>query len=105
MKHLIIGTGPAGVVAAEHIRRHDPDAGIVLIDRDRCIGCRECMEACPFGAMQFDDDRETAIKCDLCIDRLNRGQAPACSQVCATGTIFWGDAGGLLKRIDGLVPR
>ena len=46
------------------------EQGLVLIDDDLCIGCKECMEACPFGAMQFDDDRETAAKCDLCVERL-----------------------------------
>jgi len=43
--------------------------GIVLIDRELCIGCRECLPACPFGAMQFDEESEVAVKCDLCIDR------------------------------------
>ena len=74
--------------------------GIVLIDTEACIGCKECMEACPFGAMQFDDDQDAAVKCDLCIDRLARGEAPACSQVCATQCIFWGDTTALHKRID-----
>ena len=39
--------------------------GIVLIDENLCIGCGECIEACPFGAMQFDEDRGLAVKCDL----------------------------------------
>ena len=47
----------------------------MLIDKEACIGCKECLEACPFGAMQYDDDKETAVKCDLCVDRLNNGQA------------------------------
>jgi Fe-S-cluster-containing dehydrogenase component len=65
--------------------------GIVLIDREVCIGCRECLEACPFGAMQFDTDAETAVKCDLCTDRLAANQAPACFSVCPTRCIVWGD--------------
>ena len=64
--------------------------GIVLIDKDQCIGCKECLEACPFGAMQFDDDQEVAVKCDLCIERLAQGQQPACTQACATQCIFFG---------------
>jgi len=74
--------------------------GIVLIDRDLCIGCKECMEACPFGAMQFDDKAEVAVKCDLCVERLARGDAPACSRVCATQCIFVGDTKALHKKID-----
>ena len=65
--------------------------GLVLIDSKLCIGCKECMEACPFGAMQYDDDRETAVKCDLCVERLENGQAPACYSVCPTRCITWGE--------------
>ncbi len=85
------------VCPTEAIDRND--WGIVLIDTDLCIGCRDCMEACPFGAMQFDDDNDVAIKCDLCIERLQRNQPPACSTICGTGTIFWGDTKALAERI------
>ncbi len=63
------------------------DRGIVLIDKDTCIGCRDCLEACPFGAMQFNDTNETAIKCDLCIGRLEDNKKPACMSICPTGCI------------------
>ena len=75
------------------------EQGVVLINEEVCIGCRECVLACPFGAMQFDDARETAAKCDLCVERLKQGQAPACSLVCPTDCITWGDAKGLLDRV------
>ena len=75
------------------------DQGIVLIDKDRCIGCMECMEACPFGAMQFDDGREIAVKCDLCVDRLADNEAPACSKACPTGCIIWGDTKHLSEHL------
>lgn len=75
------------------------EKGIVLVDNDRCIGCRECVEACPFGAMQFDDDRGFAVKCDLCISRLKNNEAPACATVCGTGCIFWGDPKTLLDKV------
>jgi Fe-S-cluster-containing dehydrogenase component len=64
--------------------------GIVLIDRDACIGCRDCIEACPFGAMQFDEQNEIAVKCDLCIERLAENKQPACISVCPTGCIYLG---------------
>ena len=73
--------------------------GIVLIDNALCIGCKECMEACPFGAMQFDEDSEIAVKCDMCVDRLNNNERPACSEVCATRCIFWGDTKALSERM------
>lgn len=66
------------------------EQGIVLIDGELCIGCRDCIEACPFGAMQFEDNREIAIKCDLCIQRLAENKKPACMSVCPTGCISLG---------------
>jgi Fe-S-cluster-containing dehydrogenase component len=75
------------------------EMGVVLIDKELCIGCKECMEACPFGAMQFDDDTDLAVKCDFCIDRLKNDQAPACSSVCPTGCIGWGATRALSERI------
>ena len=75
------------------------EQGLVLIDKELCIGCLECMEACPFGAMQFDDDRETAVKCDLCVDRIKNDKAPACYSVCPTRCISWGETKALSDRI------
>ena len=66
------------------------DQGIVLIDEALCIGCRDCVEACPFGAMQFEGNREIAVKCDLCIHRLAENKKPACMSVCPTGCISLG---------------
>ena len=76
------------------------ERGIVLIDNERCIGCKECMEACPFGAMQFDDDQEVAMKCDLCHERLENNEAPACSRTCPTRCIVWGDTKTLSEKIE-----
>ena len=75
------------------------DRGIVLIDNALCIGCKACVPACPFGAMQFDEERDLAAKCDLCVDRLQENIRPACVSVCPTGCIFWGDARGLSERL------
>jgi len=66
--------------------------GIVLINNELCIGCQECLEACPFGAMQFDDHQEVAIKCDLCVNRLTGDLRPACMGVCPTGSIYFRDS-------------
>jgi Fe-S-cluster-containing dehydrogenase component len=74
--------------------------GVVLISSEACIGCKECLEACPFGAMQYDEEEETAVKCDLCIERLERGEAPACSKICPTQCIYWGDTKGFFARVD-----
>lgn len=75
------------------------EQGLVLIDEEVCIGCKECVTACPFGAMQFDLAREVAVKCDLCVDRLKNDQPPACAPVCGTGCIIWGDGRQVLDRL------
>jgi carbon-monoxide dehydrogenase iron sulfur subunit len=54
----------------------DPVLGIPTIASDKCTGCKACLEACPFGAMFFDDEREIAMKCDLC------GGEPQCVKFC-----------------------
>lgn len=74
--------------------------GIVLINEELCIGCKACVEACPFGAMQFDEDKEIAIKCDLCHERLKNSEGPACSKVCPTQCIFWGDMKKLSEEME-----
>ena len=76
------------VCPVEAIARNEQ--GIVLIDNDLCIGCRECLEACPFGAMQFDERLEVAVKCDLCLHRLAENKQPACISVCPTACISLG---------------
>ena len=56
--------------------------GVVLIDRDRCVGCRYCAWACPYGAPQYDERAGKMTKCDLCADDLASGQPPACVAAC-----------------------
>ena len=76
------------------------ERGIVLVDHDVCVGCKACIEACPFGAMQFDEEREVALMCDLCYERLENNQEPACSQACPTGCITWGDMATISQEIE-----
>ncbi len=56
--------------------------GIVLIDGDRCLGCRYCSWACPYNAPQYDAVAGRMQKCDLCMDNLDRGVPPACVASC-----------------------
>jgi NADPH-dependent glutamate synthase beta subunit-like oxidoreductase len=58
----------------------------------RCIMCgASCVQSCPYDVMQFDHETLKAVKCDLCIDKRARGEAPACTTVCITRCISWGD--------------
>lgn len=75
-------------VVALHKR---PDA-IVDLDRDLCIGCRACMQACPYDALYLNDDTGTAEKCHYCAHRTEVGLEPACVVVCPEQAIVAGDA-------------
>jgi len=65
----------------------DGGSGAVLLDENKCIGCRYCSWACPFDAPVFDVSRGVMTKCTFCIERLQAGQAPACTQLCPTGAL------------------
>ena len=67
-----------------------PD-GIVYIDPHRCIGCRYCMAACPYGVRYIHPVRKIAEKCTWCHHRVDAGLLPACVLACPTGAILFGD--------------
>ena len=74
--------------------------GIVQVDEELCIGCKACIEACPFGAMQYDEEREAALMCDLCHERLKNDEEPACSLACPTRCILWGDMKAISEELE-----
>ena len=66
--------------------------GMVVQEAQRCISCGSCcVQACPYDVMQFNHEITKAVKCDLCVEKRGRGEAPACTTVCPTRCIFWGD--------------
>jgi NADPH-dependent glutamate synthase beta subunit-like oxidoreductase len=59
---------------------------------NRCIMCgASCVQACPYDVMQFNHEIYKAVKCDLCVEKRAKGEVPACTTVCPTRCIFWGD--------------
>jgi Fe-S-cluster-containing dehydrogenase component len=59
----------------------DKETGAVVLDPDICIGCKECLAVCPFGAIHYDEDDKKFYKCDLC------GGEPECVKWCVTGAV------------------
>lgn len=70
--------------------RKDTHTGAVTIDPDRCIGCRYCIWACPYGAPQYDPLQRIVEKCTFCDHRLQTGGQPACAVACPTGALASG---------------
>ena len=77
--------------------------GPVIYNQDKCIGCRYCMNACPFGVPHFDFDKglvEGAFidKCTMCPQRIDKGLGPACVDTCPTGALVFGERADLIKE-------
>ncbi len=78
-------------------RRED---GVVLVNYNVCIGCRYCMIACPYGARVYIDrklplfPKGVVAKCNLCIDRIEKGLKPACVEACPYGARLFGELEG-----------
>lgn len=94
---------------------YEREDGIVAIDKDKCIGCRYCMVACPYDARYFNWDREetedlartpgTVDKCDFCSVRLDKGLVPACVQTCPAVCRFFGDANDPQSEVSRLLAK
>jgi Fe-S-cluster-containing dehydrogenase component/formate-dependent nitrite reductase membrane component NrfD len=79
--------------------------GIVDFDNRRCIGCKSCMQACPYDALYIDPETHTAAKCNYCAHRVDVGLEPACVNVCPEHAIISGDLEDPNSEIARLVAR
>jgi len=76
---------PCGNVCPKEAIFTDQELNRVMVDYDRCIGCKMCVAACPFGAMEFDTEVKRVVKCDLC------DGDPVCAKLCAYEAIRYVD--------------
>jgi Fe-S-cluster-containing dehydrogenase component len=78
----------------------DPVTGVVGYNPDKCIGCRYCVAACPFGIPKYQYDSPTGRigKCELCRHRHKDGHYSACAEVCPTGATLFGKHRGPAGR-------
>ncbi len=111
---------------------YQQDDGIVLVDKDKCIGCKYCMMACPYGARYSVEEWESyfpdgleltpyeeftkkaweeksgcgvATKCDFCKDRIDDGRDPACVEVCAAKARTFGDLDDENSEVSILIKK
>ncbi len=79
--------------------------GIVDFDGDRCIGCKACMQACPYDAIYLDPNTNTAAKCNYCAHRVEVGLQPPCVTVCPEHAIIAGDMEDSETEISQMLSR
>lgn len=85
--------------------------GIVLVDEDKCIGCKLCSWACPYGAREYSEVRGVMQKCTLCVDRIYNesfdevDRQPACVMACPTRARHFGDLGDPDSDVSKLVAQ
>ncbi len=79
---------------------HQTDEGAVVYDSDKCLGCRYCMMACPFGVPRYDWDEPVPYvrKCILCYDKIKDGQQPACTSACPVQATIFGERDALIAE-------
>lgn len=78
------------------------DDGIVLVNKEKCIGCRYCVWSCPYGAPQYNEQEGKIGKCDYCIDLVQQGKDPACVAACPMRALHAGKLDELKQKHRGV---
>jgi len=81
------------------------EAGIVLVDEDKCVGCELCTFACPYGARVMRKDGKVADSCNLCLDRIKAGEEPYCVATCPTKALIFGDLDDPESEISRMIKQ
>jgi len=90
----------AEVCPADAIKRTE-DGVVQSARQERCIGCNNCVYACPFGVPKMKSEFELMMKCDMCYDRTSAGKKPMCASVCPSGALYFGTR----EEVQRLRPR
>jgi tetrathionate reductase subunit B len=115
--HLCMHCDKAPCISACSVKGalYKREDGLVIIDAEKCTGCKGCVDACPYGTIYFNDDLNLAQKCTGCAHLIDRGwKEPRCADACPTGAITFGEESEFRDQISraevmhpeyGAVPR
>jgi tetrathionate reductase subunit B len=87
---------------ATYKRKQD---GVVVVDQGLCIGCKYCIQACPYDARFLDPYTGWVDKCDFCIHRVSNGLEPSCVNTCVGGARIFGDLGDPQSEVSRLIAQ
>ena len=79
--------------------------GIVVVDQGLCIGCKYCIQACPYDARFLNPVSGWADKCDFCIHRVEKGLEPSCVSTCVGGARIFGDLADLESNVSTIIAK
>jgi len=79
----------AEVCPADAIKKTE-DGVVQSAAKERCIGCSNCVIACPFGVPEYFPEYDVMMKCDMCYDRTSAGSEPMCTSVCPSEALWYG---------------
>ncbi len=79
--------------------------GIVVVDQGLCIGCKYCIQACPYDARYLDPNTGWVDKCDFCIHRVSAGLEPSCVNTCVGGARIFGDLANPESEVSKLIAK
>lgn len=82
---------PACVSACPTGASYVAAGGVVLVNYDKCSGCKACIAACPYNARYVHEKEGTIDKCTFCMHRVERDESPGCVDICPTSALTFGD--------------
>jgi len=112
-KRVKFKTADGKTIRYRHGATYKRPDGLVLIDKDLCIGCGKCIDACPYGVRSFDPfvkaggdpTKQAADKCDMCVNRVDNGVEPSCVNTCQGRARIFGDLNDPNSQVSKLVKE
>lgn len=83
----------------------DPATGVTLVTKDKCMGCRRCIGACPYNSRTYIRQESVVQACNLCLEHVKKGEEPACVSTCLTKCRTFGDLDNPQGEFAKLLPK